>query len=478
MKRPKAERLKPWEELEEDFDKYIYVDSGTKKFLQDKKGKLKDEDDPVYHLYEAIETFDNQFTQHFTKPDREEQFHKFVEYLLNNVYVVIIRTSELSSAIRLFNVLNTRGLQLSSTDIIKGINLEAIPEKNLKDKYAKEWIDLERDLSREELENLISQVRTVYAKDKSRVSLHEEYEKLHESRQIEKGEKFFQLIREFADIYKRKILEPDIDESDPKNRNRYRVLINLMRDYLPFSDWIPPVLAFSKKYSTYHLVDFVAQLERKTFVEWVAGFTTSERITSFSRAIQAIDDSQNPKDAIDKMFSYRPSPIQKTRYIDFSNPSELQRVLDNLDNDQFYKLKGGKLAKYTLLRLDMEQWDLSVFSGYSGQITVEHVLPVTPPEDSEWIKIFGEDARKKWTNKLGNLILLSGSKNSSASNLDFDKKKEIYIKKQYQPFRLTQKFVEEFQKWDLDNLQRRHRELLKNIEEIYIQRTPSQFTLF
>jgi hypothetical protein len=105
LKRPKAERLKPWEELEEDFDKYIYVDSGTKKFLQDKKGKLKDEDDPVYHLYEAIETFDNQFTQHFTKPDREEQFHKFVEYLLNNVYVVIIRTSELSSAIRLFQCL-------------------------------------------------------------------------------------------------------------------------------------------------------------------------------------------------------------------------------------------------------------------------------------------------------------------------------------------------------------------------------------
>jgi uncharacterized protein with ParB-like and HNH nuclease domain len=478
LKRPKAERLRPWEELEEYFNKYIYVDGGTKKFLQDYKGKLKDEDDPAYHLYEAIETFDNQFTEHFSKLDGEEQLHNFVKYLLNNVYVVIIRTSELSSAIRLFNVLNTRGLPLSSTDIIKGINLEAIPDKKFKDRYAREWIELERELSREELENLISHVRTVYAKDKSRVSLHEEYEKLHKAKQIEKGAKFFQLIYEFADIYKRRILDPEIDESDPKKRNRYRILISLMRDYLPFSDWIPPVLAFSKKYSTDHLVDFVTQLERKTFVEWVAGFTTSERITSFSRVIQAIDDSQNPKDAIEKMFSYRPSPTQKTRYIDFSNPSELQRVLNNLDNDQFYKLKGGKLAKYTLLRLDMEQWDLSVFSGYSGQITVEHVLPVTPPEESEWIIIFDEDARKKWTNKLGNLILLSGSKNASASNLDFDKKKEIYIKKQCQPFRLTQKFVEEFQKWDLNNLQQRHRELLKNIEEIYIQRSPSQLTLF
>jgi uncharacterized protein with ParB-like and HNH nuclease domain len=478
LKRPKAERLKPWEELEQYFSKYMYVDGGTKNFLQEYKGKLKDEDDPVYHLYEAIETFYKQFTEHFSKLDGEEQFHNFIKYLLNNVYVVGIRTSELSSAIRLFNVLNTRGLPLSSTDIIKGINLETISDKSLKDRYARRWIELERELSREELENLISHIRTVYAKDKSRVSLHEEYEKLYETGKIEKGEKFFHLIGEFAEIYEKRILEPEIDESDPKKRNRYRILINLMRNYLPFSDWIPPVLAFSRKFSTDGLLDFVLQLERKTFVEWVAGFTTSERITSFSRVVQAIDDNQNPKDVIDKMISYKPPPTQKTRYIDFNNSSELQKILTNLDSDQFYKLKGGKLAKYTLLRLDMEQWDLAVFPGYSGPITVEHVLPVTSPEESEWTKIFDGDARKKWTNKLGNLILLSGSKNSSAGNLDFNKKKEVYIKKQCSPFRLTQKFVEEFQKWDVDNLQRRHRDLIKNVEEIYIQRTPSQLTLF
>jgi hypothetical protein len=192
-----------------------------------------------------------------------------------------------------------------------------------------------------------------------------------------------------------------------------------------------------------------------------------------------IDDNHNPIDVTFKMLSYKPPPTQKTRYIDFNNASELQRIIEPvLDSEQFYKLKGGKLAKYTLLRLDLELWDLAVFQGYSGPITVEHVLPVNPPENSEWTKKFDEDSRKKWTNKLGNLVLLSGSKNSSAGTLDFNKKVEVYIKKQCSPFRLTQKLVEEFQDWTIDNLQRRHKELIENIEKIYIQRAPGQHALF
>lgn len=179
------------------------------------------------------------------------------------------------------------------------------------------------------------------------------------------------------------------------------------------------------------------------------------------------------------MILYKPLPTQKTRYIDFNNPSEIQKIIEPvLDNEQFYKLKGGKLAKYTLLRLDMELWDLTVFQGYSGPVTVEHILPVTPQEKSEWVRIFDDTARKKWTNKLGNLVLLSGSKNSSAGNLDFNKKIEVYIKKQCSPFRLTQKLVEEFQRWDLENLQKRHQELIKRVEEIYLQRPPTQSSLF
>lgn len=72
----------------------------------------------------------------------------------------------------------------------------------------------------------------------------------------------------------------------------------------------------------------------------------------------------------------------------------------------------------------MKYWDLENFHSYPGTITVEHILPQNPPEDSEWIKNFKEEQRKEWTNKLGNLVLLSKRKNSQAKNYDFSEKKK------------------------------------------------------
>ena len=54
--------------------------------------------------------------------------------------------------------------------------------------------------------------------------------------------------------------------------------------------------------------------------------------------------------------------------------------------------KGG-FARYILLRVDMELWDLENFVGYLGTITAEYVLRQTPSKDSEWIKIFSASKR-------------------------------------------------------------------------------------
>ena len=74
-------------------------------------------------------------------------------------------------------------------------------------------------------------------------------------------------------------------------------------------------------------------------------------------------------------------------------------------------------------------------------VSLEHVLPQTPPEGSDWIKWFpDEDERDGWTHRLANLVPLDRNKNSSASNYDFAKKKDAYFrgKGTASPFVLTQ----------------------------------------
>jgi hypothetical protein len=61
-------------------------------------------------------------------------------------------------------------------------------------------------------------------------------------------------------------------------------------------------------------------------------------------------------------------------------------------------------------------------------ITVEHVCPQNPANDSEWKKDFPDpDVHADLVHRIGNLVLLAHRKNAAASNYDFDRKKETYF---------------------------------------------------
>jgi len=53
------------------------------------------------------------------------------------------------------------------------------------------------------------------------------------------------------------------------------------------------------------------------------------------------------------------------------------------------------------------------------------------------MKAFNQQDRLELTNSLGNLVLLSGRKNSAAQNYDFDRKKRVYFGKKGTAFRIT-----------------------------------------
>lgn len=58
---------------------------------------------------------------------------------------------------------------------------------------------------------------------------------------------------------------------------------------------------------------------------------------------------------------------------------------------------------------------------------MEHVLPQKPA--AAWWDDFTEEEHAAWVGRLANLALLSGKKNSGASNKDFQAKKQAYIDK-------------------------------------------------
>lgn len=461
---PEKMRVSPWPEIKELFRQYVYFKGGTTAFLDDfKEGKIryKDWEDPRYHLWEAIYVFSN-------KVGDIQNFEDFISHILLNTYMVYIKTTNLTSAFRLFNVLNTRGLPLEVSDILKSENLGCIEDDTVKDKYAAIWRTIEEEQGREELANIVAYIRTILKKEKAKLGMYEEYQRIFKDGLVEKGIKFIDYVKEIAEIYDEKILSAEIGLADPERKNRYKVIVDLMYRFIPFSDWVPPILAFRHKFkSDNYLLDFVLKLEKKVIIEWAAGFSLSERITSLGRTIRMIEKIGDANELINKILVSETDEDHRSRIIDFSNTKEVERYLrSKVDDSRFYGLHGGKFAKYILLRLDMEMWDIGNLPLYPGVVTTEHVLPQTPSEGSEWLRIFNPEQRFEWTNKLGNLVLLSGRKNSRAQNYDFKKKKEIYFKEKGTPFRITQE-LQDVDMWDAQNLSKRHSRLMDSVAAIF-----------
>lgn len=100
----------------------------------------------------------------------EATLTRLVQFIITRCFLVTVATPDLDSAYRIFGVLNSRGLDLSATDILKAEVIGGIAE-NLRDQYTQQWEDQEEDLGRDEFGDLFSHIRMVYRKAKPQGTL-------------------------------------------------------------------------------------------------------------------------------------------------------------------------------------------------------------------------------------------------------------------------------------------------------------------
>ena len=110
---------------------------------------------------------------------------------------------------------------------------------------------------------------------------------------------------------------------------------------------------------------------------------------------------------------------------------------DRLNGDIYNTYKARNARLYILLRLDSAISDNIPNYDSFKKITIEHILPQNPKSDSQWLNLFSPEEKEKYLHRLSNLVLLSCSKNSSASNYDFSGKKDKYFNNPICTFGLT-----------------------------------------
>lgn len=340
-----------------------------------------------------------------------------LKFLLNQVLFIFVATQDLDDAFRLFTILNNRGVPLRNSDILKSHNLGALEKEADKRKYAKLWEDAESMLG-DDFDRFMNHLRTILVKEKARLSLLQEFEdKIYTPKErdkatgqkkpalLKKGKETFQFVEKYLKHYNAVLGGNNYENTE--DSFQFDNLIKVMVTGLPSSDWLPPLLRYFDKFGSDQLLSFLMRLDNKFSGDWIAQLTPTERIENMNDVIRIIESAKTS------------TQVLKSQAFSFDEDGMIRAI-----NSAVY---GRRFTRYLLLKLDYIYNDHDHPMSFAT-LSVEHILPQSPEESSQWVAAFTVEERETLTHVLGNLVLITRSKNASQGRLDFKEKKAKYFR--------------------------------------------------
>lgn len=399
--------------------------------------KDKNVDKSIVNMANAILVMDKHFTEN------KIQIEPFFHFLLTKVILIYVASNELDDALRMFTILNDRGIKLRNSDILKANNLRQLANESVRVEYALKWENWENDLG-EDFDLFLSHIRTILLKDKAQLSLLNEFTKrIYGTKILKEGKDTFDLIDKYKKCY------DNLEAFSRINDNyQYANLLKVFK-YTSNSDiWISPLMFYMANNILGENFEFLKALFIKYLADWVEAKSPTKRLQSMLNIIQAIDNRIHKIDE-SPLINDDAFKIDKDQFLKLLDKSDLYR--------QGY-------AKMVLYLLDM------IFNGVHtslieiNQISIEHILPQNPDESSKWVLDFDQELRETLTHKLGNLLLIGKRKNTGLGRLDYVQKVEKYFSNNIQPFPNSLRVLQN-KNWTSIELQANHELSLVKISE-------------
>ena len=354
-------------------------------------------------------------------------------------------------------ILNDRGVPLRNSDILKSMNLGALDQDKDKIRYATLWEDAEGALG-EDFDRFLNYLRTILVKEKARLNLLQEFEdKIYDPKErekdtkqkkpalLKKGKETFQLIDRYLKHYNELFKSNGTNYDQTGGTFQFDNLLKVMLTGLPSTDWIPPLLCYFDKFKYAHLLEFLTKLDNKFSADWIAQYAPTDRIENMNQVIRVIEAAGNPAEVLQN--------------------NCFDKDAEGFKRNAETSVYGRRFTRYLLIKLDyfyQDQYHRMAFEFLS----VEHVLPQNPAEDSQWRKDFTDVQRQEWTDRLGNLVLITTNKNTSQGNSDYALKKTKYFAKKITTCPNSLRVLKN-EKWTPAELMANHAEVLSKIRQHY-----------
>ncbi|MES5097824.1 DUF262 domain-containing HNH endonuclease family protein [Agrobacterium sp. BA1120] len=328
---------------------------------------------------------------------------KLVAYLLNRCVLVVVSTESRTAALRIFKVLNDRGLDLTNADVIKAELLAKFPDEAEIQFQAKRWREFENDLGRQEFEGLLETLRFIREENKNRRTLSDAYAERFKVADANDVRSFLTEEMGPTKVHYARLLEADASSFPKELQGRAaEALIGL--NLVPNKDWLPVALSAFLTQGPERLIKTIERLEGLAWTMQLTRRYDTQRMSRYVEVLKSLKLSESELDAA------------------LTLKSDERHEAEGALGGNLYNVFPTRVVRAILERLDRLLSEQPV--SWTGTKTVEHILPQNP--GAGWSQ-FDEIQRAELTNKLGNLVLLTSRKNSGASNLPYPEKIRVYF---------------------------------------------------
>ena len=378
-----------------------------------------------------------------------EAIASFIDKMTDKLFFTVITVTDELNAFKVFETLNSRGVRLSATDLLKNYLFSIIASGD------------SHETEIETLENLWERILGELGRESFPEFLRIYWNSCHKlvrktdlfktiRRQINNKENAFKLLRQLgisASIYA--ALRNPFDsfwhseEQELLNQlamfNVRQPLAILMAGYQKFGE--------NKRDTFTKILKLITVISFRYNV--ICNFPTPDQEKSYNTVAQKISNNSlaTEREIIEALNTIYPN----------------DNIFKNNFREKEFKTSNSrnrKICRYILFEIEKRVSGKDFDSDSTGY-NIEHILPENPGE--EWSFIL-EDNQDKYVYRLGNMTLLETKVNRDLGNQGYSKKMEIYRNSDFQ---LTVSIPERYSKWDEKAIVSRQSQMAKEAVSIW-----------
>lgn len=397
-------------------------------------------------LYSALKYFHEKLKNDFKDKTGFEIASYLTDTVADKLKFIQIKVENELNAYTLFETLNARGIELTSTDLLKNYIFSQVKTKTDLELIQKDWNKISSSVGIKDFPTYLR----YFINSKNKIIRKDNLFKFVK-REVNDSLSAFKLVQDLSELtaFYNALKVPNDDYwgdfGKYKELSKYLKALNLFRT----KQQIPLLMAGINNFT------------ENDFVELV-------KICMIISLRYNIISKYNPNE-IEKVYNECSMKITNKH---IKTPKEAFEILrevyieDEVFRNNFSTAiidtgRNKNLVRYILFEID-NQLTSSKKDYEDSNATIEHILPENPSEI--WDESFSLEDMDKYVYRLGNYILLESTLNKKIGNKSFEEKKSEYKKSN---FKITSELVfENWTKEEIKKLQQKYAKIASSIWRI------------